>query len=1124
MKGPQAIDIENIDPSYFNKRNKELFDIDGVYLHGDPIFTSNPKGHGAESIFKKLANSIETKKQINNRIMDITSRPGRRPSTIDFGAFPFADMIGNSSRRGIKFVSESIRPVDIRGRLPEMLSRIDPYTNMKFSYMRDYLKVPDRQRQILYGLERGSKIPSSKELGEGLSYDGFVPNFRYWKKHVQFAKGMDGGWGIKGDTSHLHGFIEYLEKSGGYSPREIDKLKAQLKTITSKRYKERQNLGYPSMGREGAKYYSAKRALSERPEMLSLKGVFLKDLKGAIHAYNDQENSHFSGGLIPNFANIVPFKKKTIQSKNLMHQEYLKAYAEGENKFKPGQTMLQFLSQFYDRKTLLDLRKYPEDYRILSGGFVPNFANPLKDAIEREKAAGIPASNIRVEQSNQLKGPGNPMGLAVTNTRDEPAGVGQGIRRAKSMGLDPKSHGAAGGFMPNFVSGAGVQSTNFNSFNKAIKESTDVTQEKTEADRQSKEATNQRSDADAGSLQRLFFMQSAISMANGFLQQFAEDGGKATKSLSSIGMAASNAASTFIAFREFGSMSSDLNSKFAKGVGKVLGKLGPFAAGLSLAHELLKQFAGFDVFDLLKSDSEKAADSLKKLAESAEKTQSALDEANNLSATKDKMSKLEILGSRRTLKQEKELINLRIKEIKQQTSLQSKIAKVDTAHLKNKDLISQINKVKSGEIQGTAALIRVLEKVALQEAVQAQVTSSLKKFSEATEDINMVTRKGRNRRGAKLTKEGSAQIDALAADIAAVMPENLRDTARRHLSAGRPQGIAGLGGLEFDTEVEQKAFIESLKRKLKQAENNEKKQKQEAVQSQHLIDEYVKIIAAYKRQRENILHQNKLSEIANATQRKINSSLIDLQSEYQMVSNSASIEAKATLERAAMQEKFTSDNLKAQEESLKALDVISEKFINIGKISSRFVGEAENATKGIEEFKNAILQNLSPNSLSKISDTLGGLDENTMLSVNTFFTELEEQVKESGQNQELINILMKKHGLLLDPILKSTVLLAANEKGLINLGQKEIESIEKIVDSHKKRLEVNNATFKAGRKGLENEIALNHIKQKTVEGARKLAVFMSKQGDPAQAILRNLQGEADTLAVINNFQKIELQH
>ena len=83
-------------------------------------------------------------------------------------------------------------------------------------------------------------------------------------------------------------------------------------------------------------------------------------------------------------------------------------------------------------------------------GLIPSFSNPLRDAINREKAAGIPESMIRLDRSSQLMGPQNPMGLAVINTRDEPQGVQQGINRARAMGIDPRKHGMQ---VPNFASG-----------------------------------------------------------------------------------------------------------------------------------------------------------------------------------------------------------------------------------------------------------------------------------------------------------------------------------------------------------------------------------------------------------------------------------------------------------------------------------------------------------------------------------------------------------------------------------------------------------------------------------------------------------------------------------------------
>ena len=78
-------------------------------------------------------------------------------------------------------------------------------------------------------------------------------------------------------------------------------------------------------------------------------------------------------------------------------------------------------------------------------GHVPNFS-PLGDAITRERAAGVPRSAIRVGASASLRSAGNPAGLGVYNTIDEPAGLHQGISRSRSMGINPKSHG-----VPNYA-------------------------------------------------------------------------------------------------------------------------------------------------------------------------------------------------------------------------------------------------------------------------------------------------------------------------------------------------------------------------------------------------------------------------------------------------------------------------------------------------------------------------------------------------------------------------------------------------------------------------------------------------------------------------------------------------
>ena len=58
-----------------------------------------------------------------------------------------------------------------------------------------------------------------------------------------------------------------------------------------------------------------------------------------------------------------------------------------------------------------------------SRGYIPNYAmSPLEEAVEREKAAGVPINQIRINQDGKLRNSANPQGLAVTNTRDEPTG------------------------------------------------------------------------------------------------------------------------------------------------------------------------------------------------------------------------------------------------------------------------------------------------------------------------------------------------------------------------------------------------------------------------------------------------------------------------------------------------------------------------------------------------------------------------------------------------------------------------------------------------------------------------------------------------------------------------------
>ena len=71
-----------------------------------------------------------------------------------------------------------------------------------------------------------------------------------------------------------------------------------------------------------------------------------------------------------------------------------------------------------------------------SKGFIPNFA-ALEEAVKREENAGINSSLIRVDSASELVSNSNPLGLGVYNTKDEPAGLKQGINRNKYSGYVP---------------------------------------------------------------------------------------------------------------------------------------------------------------------------------------------------------------------------------------------------------------------------------------------------------------------------------------------------------------------------------------------------------------------------------------------------------------------------------------------------------------------------------------------------------------------------------------------------------------------------------------------------------------------------------------------------------------
>ena len=108
-----------------------------------------------------------------------------------------------------------------------------------------------------------------------------------------------------------------------------------------------------------------------------------------------------------------------ISGKNFKFGDF-KSSRSGGNKTKFAKQVLNNVAG----KVVVGRNAKTINSKTAASGYIPNFSEgALEAAIGREKAAGLPVSQIRINQSGKLRNSQNPMGLAVTNTRDEPTGA-----------------------------------------------------------------------------------------------------------------------------------------------------------------------------------------------------------------------------------------------------------------------------------------------------------------------------------------------------------------------------------------------------------------------------------------------------------------------------------------------------------------------------------------------------------------------------------------------------------------------------------------------------------------------------------------------------------------------------
>jgi coenzyme F420-reducing hydrogenase delta subunit len=240
-----------------------------------------------------------------------------------------------------------------------------------------------------------------------------------------------------------------------------------------------------------------------------------------------------------------------------------------------------------------NLNKFYKDKYKAAEGFLPNFANPLKDAIGREMAAGVPASQIYVDKNPSLKSVGNPMGLMVANRRDEPAGGYQGINRAIKEGRNPKTYGAASGFVPNYAPIPAIPTS-----------------------RASTQPSGQKD-----MLGTIFALQAGFSILTGYTDNLSSGMGLVIKNLSSMASGITTAA---FAYQGAQRVATESTGKMGKALGNA-GMIGAVALG------------GFEVFkasiQIYRDATGKTAEAAKTTAEFSEAMKIAGISIDSLSAS-----------------------------------------------------------------------------------------------------------------------------------------------------------------------------------------------------------------------------------------------------------------------------------------------------------------------------------------------------------------------------------------------------------------------------------------------------------------------------------------------------------
>ena len=480
----------------------------------------------------------------------------------------------------------------------------------------------------------------------------------------------------------------------------------------------------------------------------------------SISYYQDAFRPTSALGLIPNFAAWNPFTQETqsiakqgglATSKfalakiiqNSPFKDLLRKHNHWNNfPEKHKKRLNQWLrSQGYTNRALQGwglLSKHSKS--IASGvsdvaahyGHVPNFSNPLTEAISREKHAlreQGSSADIYIDQDNRLKNPKNPAGLLVANTRDEPKSGSQGVNRAISMGIDPKTHGASNGVIPNYSfaamhpAGKNAHIRVVSNKPKKVDQTTDNLMMKmmalTTVTYALEGAMGQASE-EASAFQKTIGVTNAAIMGMSqaamlfavMPQKFMPTmaglmGTPGNRTILGKGLDKAKAAKTAVSSKLGSSAGGQLAKSAGKGLGKALGgvmsALGPFGIAIAVLIPVIEALK--ENFGWFKTDLENLTDSLSTATKQQDMLNQATSSLSNEQQNSKRIVELESKGRNLSTEQMDELHKLRIEEIQSRGKLETSIEAISG----NFDLSDKQLKLLNGSYDEQKKLLKQLE-------------------------------------------------------------------------------------------------------------------------------------------------------------------------------------------------------------------------------------------------------------------------------------------------------------------------------------------------------------------------------------------------------------------------------